>query len=93
MIKSTYNLQTYEVTTAAEIAAKVFPKNSLVTAIDTGVIKKGDGITAFSALPAFGTTVTKAAAQADSVAATVAATVIDFNSLLAKLRAAGLMLP
>ena len=34
---------------------------------------------------------TKAAHQADSVAATVGALVTDFNALLAKLQAAGLM--
>jgi len=33
-----------------------------------------------------------AAAQADSVAATLGAMVVDFNALLAKLRAAGVML-
>lgn len=33
----------------------------------------------------------QAAAQADSTAATLAALVADFNALLAKLRAAGLM--
>lgn len=36
---------------------------------------------------------TPAAAQADSVASTVAGLVSDFNSLLAKLRTAGLLLP
>lgn len=93
MIKSTYNLQTFEATTAAEIATKVFAKNNLVVALDTGVIKKRDGITAFSALPAFGTIATKAAAQPDSVATTAAGIVTDFNLLLAKLRAAGMMTP
>ena len=39
-----------------------------------------------------GTALTPAAAQADSVASTVAGVVADFNALLAKLRAAGLML-
>lgn len=34
-----------------------------------------------------------AAAQVDSVAATVGALVTDFNALLAKLRAAGVLLP
>lgn len=35
----------------------------------------------------------RAAAQADSVAVTLAALVVDFNSLLAKLRAAGVIAP
>ena len=39
------------------------------------------------------TIATPATAQVDSVAATVAALVTDFNALLAKLRAAGVMLP
>jgi len=39
-----------------------------------------------------GTVLTPAAAQADSVASTVAGVVVDFNALLVKLRAAGLML-
>jgi hypothetical protein len=34
-----------------------------------------------------------AEAQADSVASTIAALVIDFNALLAKLRAAGIIKP
>jgi len=34
---------------------------------------------------------TPAATQADSVAATLAAMVVDFNALLAKLKAAGIM--
>lgn len=36
-------------------------------------------------------TVTRQAAQANSVAADVAALVVDFNALLAKLRAAGIL--
>lgn len=36
-------------------------------------------------------TATKAATQADSVAATLPALVTDFNALLAKLKAAGIM--
>ena len=39
-----------------------------------------------------GTALTPAAAQTDSVASTVAGVVVDLNALLAKLRAAGLML-
>jgi len=38
-----------------------------------------------------GTPISPAAYQADSVASTIAALVIDFNGLLAKLRSAGLM--
>lgn len=38
-----------------------------------------------------GTELKPAAAQADSVASTIAGLVVDFNALLAKLRAAGLM--
>lgn len=38
-----------------------------------------------------GTELKPAAAQADSVASTIAGLVADFNALLAKLRAAGLM--
>lgn len=39
----------------------------------------------------FGAVPSQAAAQADSVAATLPAMVTDFNALLAKLRAAGVM--
>ena len=39
-----------------------------------------------------GAALTPAAAQTDSVASTVAGVVVDLNALLAKLRAAGLML-
>lgn len=47
------------------------------------VLQNPDGTTA--------STIKKQAAQADSVASTVAGLVTDFNALLAKLRAAGVL--
>jgi hypothetical protein len=67
---------------------------------DTVVAKKGDDnklyVPTYPVLPVAATVSTagivlKAATQADSVAADVAAMVVDFNALLAKLKAAGLV--
>lgn len=75
--------------TAAELAADatVYPQNVLLFATDTGVLKIGNGVDTYSTLSG----PNQAAAQVDSVATTVAGVVTDFNALLAKLRAAGLM--
>lgn len=75
--------------TAAELAAEatVYPQNVLLFATDTGVLKIGNGVDVYSALAS----PNQAASQSDSVASTIADVVIDFNALLAKLKAAGLM--
>lgn len=75
--------------TAAELAADttVYGENVLLLATDTGALKIGNGIDAYSALAA----PNQAATQADSAATTVDGIVADFNALLAKLKAAGLM--
>ncbi len=58
---------------------------------DTTVIGGILDIAAGGKLTIAGTQLKPAAAQADSVASTIAGLVVDFNALLAKLRAAGLM--
>lgn len=87
-ITNQYNVRVVE-GTAAELDADttIYPDNVLLYATDTGAFKKANGADAYSALAA----PNQAAAQADSTAGTVADIVADFNSLLAKLRAAGLM--
>lgn len=58
---------------------------------DTTVIGGALDIVTGGKLAFAGTELKPAAAQADSVASTIAGLVVDFNALLAKLRAAGLM--
>lgn len=75
--------------TELAVDTTIFGKETIVITSDTGVVKLGDGVNTFINLPV--NSPKQAAAQADSVAATVAAVVVDFNALLAKLRAAGLI--
>ena len=58
---------------------------------DTTVISGTLDIVSGGKLTFAGTEMKPAAAQTDSVASTIAGLVVDFNALLAKLRAAGLM--
>lgn len=75
--------------TAAELAidTTVFGKETILITSDTGVMKLGDGLNTFNNLPI----AKQASAQVDSTANLVGDVVVDFNALLAKLRAAGLI--
>lgn len=53
-LKAKYNLKVFEADTAEEIAEKVFASNELVTALDSGESKLGNGVDTFSELPVFG---------------------------------------
>jgi hypothetical protein len=67
---------------------------ALATVVTTGNPPKNQAPMQLMLVNADGSTagtVKKAAAQADSVASTVAALVTDFNALLAKLRTAGVI--
>ena len=86
----------------------IFPNNTIITLFNNvSKIKLGDGKTPYNSLPSIGgdfipasvqtalnakLTANKAATQANSVAADTATLVTDFNALLNKLKAAGIML-